>query len=349
MQAKKPKLGRNNHIYKNTKVKKYRDGSFTLCRCSASIFKSSSWETTETDHTEFIETTNLWTEVFSELEENIIVLRDDKGLPTKFWNVAKDPKFHIKPVKDDEVREVRKDSLKRAKDCIFDIVYENDWKYFITITFDGKDFDRTDPKEVIKRLRTWLAHRVERKGLAYVLVPELHEKGGIHCHALTNDVDLGFTDSGTRCVKGYSKPVKLETIREKKLLEKSGLSEDDLKVVYNITDWKYGFSTAIATYGDPANLAFYVTKYLTKDVKKIFGKFYWHSQNIRTKPEVEYLDTDFDLNTPVVSVKGVNRTYQYLSSFTFGTNGVDEKTAQQIRECEEAERKFNEMCKELGL
>ena len=204
---------------------------------------------------------------------------------------------------------------------------------------------------MIKKLKRWLDNAVRRKGLAYVLVPELHKKGGIHCHALINDCHLKFVDSSTRLVRGFDKPVHLQTIREKNLLARSGLSEDDLRVVYNISDWKYGFSTAIETYGDPANLAFYVTKYLTKDVKKIFGRFYWHSQNINTKPVTEYLNTDFDLNTPVVSVKGVNRSYQYLSSFTFSGGDLTEhgKTLDQIRECQEAERKFNELCEELGL
>ncbi|MBQ8966268.1 hypothetical protein [Ruminococcus sp.] len=348
MQAKKPKQRAARSVLKNTKVKHYKDGSFTICRCSAPIFRPSSWECAETVNTANIETYNFWSEMFRELDENVIILRDDKGLPTKFWNVAKDERFHFKRVK---VGDVRKDSLKRAKDCIFDIVYMNEWKYFITITFNGKDFERSEPKVIVNKLHNWLRSRVQRKGLAYVLVPEYHKKGGIHCHALVNDCDLGFVDSGTRCVKGFNKPVKLETIRDKGLLEKSGLSEDELKVVYNITDWKYGFSTAIQTYGDPANLAFYVTKYLTKDVKKIFGKFYWHSQNIVTKPDIEYLNTDFDMETPIVKVKGVNRSYQYLSSFTFSNldNTEHEKSLQQIRECEEAERKFNELCEELGL
>ena len=301
-------------VFKNTKIKHYRDGCFTLCRCSHRIFKSSNWECHDTVNTSTIENTAIWDLLQKEFTENIITLRSVDGLPLRFWDVSKDNRFHVKRVK---YGNIRADSLKRAKDSIFDIAYENDWKWFVTITFSKDEVDRSSPKAVIKKLKVWLDHAVQRKGLAYVLVPELHKKGGIHCHALINDCALTFLDSNTRCVKGYDKPVKLDTIREKNLLARSGLSEDDLTMVYNIKDWKYGWSTAIKTYGDSANLAFYVTKYLTKDVKKIFGRFYWHSQNIRTKPEIEYLNTDFELNSPVVKVNGVNRSYQYLSSFTF--------------------------------
>ena len=336
-------------VFKNTKIKHYRDGCFTLCRCSHRIFKSSNWECHDTVNTSTIENNAIWELLQKEFTENIITLRSDDGLPLRFWDVSKDNRFHVKRLK---YGDIRSDSLKRAKDSIFDIVYENDWSWFVTFTFNNDDVDRFSSVDVMKKLRVWLDNAVRRKKLSYVLVPELHKKGGIHCHALFNDCDLKFLDSGTRCVKGFDKPVKLSTIREKNMLSRSGLSEDDLKVVYNIKDWKYGFSTAIKTYGDPANLAFYLTKYLTKDVKKIFGRFYWHSHNIRTKPEIEYLDTDFELNSPVVSVSGVNRSYQYLSSFTFGNNGnftEHEKTQKQIEECREAERKFNELCKELGL
>lgn len=164
--------------------------------------------------------------------------------------------------------EVRSDSVQRAKQSIFDIVYQNDWKYFLTITFSGKDFDRSDPREVFKPLKRWFDNAVQRKGLCYVLVPEYHKKGGIHCHALINDCDFKFVDSGTRLVKGHDKPLKIDTIKRLHICDKLGCDISDLPVVYNVSDWKYGFSTAIQTYGQMSNLAFYVTKYITKDVKK---------------------------------------------------------------------------------
>lgn len=61
--------------------------------------------------------------------------------------------------------EVRSDSVQRAKQSIFDIVYQNDWKYFLTITFNGDNLDRTNPKEVIKPLKNGLKMQLVEKGL----------------------------------------------------------------------------------------------------------------------------------------------------------------------------------------
>lgn len=325
------------NVLHNTKVKVYPDGSYVLIRCNKKIFKSKFFETSETKNTEQIELYSIWSDLFTSLDENVITFRDDYGVPFKFWDVSKDEQF--KPRKEFKECVVREDSVKRAKDAIFDIVYMNEWKYFITITFSKEDVDRTDPKEIIKKLNKWLDNRRQRKGLAYVLVPEYHEKGGIHCHALINDCDLGYVDSGTRLIKGFSKPVRLTTIREKHLCERADITEDDLKVVYNISDWKYGFSTAIETYGEPSQLAYYVTKYITKDVKKIFGKFYWSSKNIKRKPEMIFANTDFDDKLPCYDMPEINRKYQYESSHTFDNSGSDEDNRKKMRA----------LCEELGI
>ena len=92
-----------------------------------------------------------------------------------------------------------------------------------------------------------------------------------------------------------------------------------MKIVYNVSDWKYGYSTAIETYGQASNLAFYVTKYITKDVKKIFGKFFWSSKNINRKPKEYYCNSDFVDDLPVISPARANVAYQYESSFKFDT------------------------------
>lgn len=104
----------------------------------------------------------------------------------------------------EELKEKRKkertDNLKHVKEKVYDIIYQNEWAYFMTITLREDDsYDRRDPKEVYKLLRVWLSNQVQRKGLQYILIPEYHKKGGIHCHALVNDV-LPMVYSGKRAV-----------------------------------------------------------------------------------------------------------------------------------------------------
>jgi len=40
-----------------------------------------------------------------------------------------------------EERGERTDILKRAKDKVFDIAFSNEWAYFLTITFNGSEYD----------------------------------------------------------------------------------------------------------------------------------------------------------------------------------------------------------------
>lgn len=300
----------------NTKIKEYRDGSTTLIRCNYPKFKSKDFEY-HCPHEHEIDTQAMKERIEKELDYYILFFEYEDENGKKVLDMLDTRKFRDKPERSPS--DPRSDSIKRAKQMIFDIVYENDWKYFLTITFDGKDFDRTDPKKVLKPLKTWLNHAVERKGLKYILVPEYHKNGGIHCHALINDCGFKLVDSCTRLVKGYSKPVRIETIKRKHLCEKLGCDMSDFKTVYNVSDWKYGYSTAIETYGQASNLAFYVTKYITKDVKKIFGKFFWSSKNINRKPKEYYINSMFDDNLPIVSPPGTNVKYQYESDFNFSS------------------------------
>lgn len=170
----------------------------------------------------------------------------------------------------------RADNLKRAKDKLFDLVYCNDWSYFVTVTFNPDEVDSFNVRSVMKKLNKWLDNFVQRKGLKYLLVPEYHKSGRIHCHLLTNDV-FELVDSGKR--SGGRK-------------------------VYNIPAWKYGFSTAVPVSGEKLRLSCYITKYITKDSKPIFGRYYWSSRNIVRDPEIVLTNTDFnsldlalDLNT----------------------------------------------------
>lgn len=81
-------------------------------------------------------------------------------------------------------------AVRRAKTCVMDYVRTNvDLNNFVTYTLDSKKIDRYDEKEIYKKMRHWLSNRVKRKGLKYILVPELHKDKAWHFHGFTN-VDL---------------------------------------------------------------------------------------------------------------------------------------------------------------
>ena len=212
--------------------------------------------------------------------------------------------------------------MKRAVDKVYDLAFQNEWNYFMTITIDPEHFDSKDVKEVYKRLRNWLTHQVERKGLKYLLIPEQHKNGGIHAHALINDC-FKFEHSGRYLYSG--KAYKAET------LQKKGIDINLLKSVYNVPEWKYGFSTAIPVDGNPARLACYITKYITKDCKKIFGKYYLSSRNLNRDTEISLCNSEkFDelKNNPLY--RG-GMAFKYSSDFRLDPND-DRKVPDDILE-----------------
>lgn len=144
--------------------------------------------------------------------------------------------------------ETRSDSIKRAKDKIFDIAFMNEsiWEYMVTFTLDGNKIDRYDEKGINKKFKKWLNHQTERKNLKYLIIPERHKDGAIHFHGLIN-ADFNYVDSGHK--------------------DKSG------RTVYNIKDYPFGFSSAVKLDGNKIAVAKYVTKYITKGTEKIMGNF----------------------------------------------------------------------------
>lgn len=209
--------------------------------------------------------------------------------PLNCEEVGKDEKEKISKKKSKD-NDVRQDNLKRAKEKVFDIALCNDWNYFITLTLDPQKVDRYDTENINKVVKKWLDNSVQRKNLRYLMLPELHKDGAVHFHGLVNS-SLKMTDSQTFIVPGKKKPVKKLT------LDKLGFSAEDEAVrrVFNIDDWKLGFSSAINLDDNCEAVAKYITKYITKDCQKIMGKFYYAGGKglVRECP-TEYLDIDYN-------------------------------------------------------
>lgn len=189
-------------------------------------------------------------------------------------------------------------SRRRARRKIFDYIICNDFDMFVTLTLDAKLIDRNDYGAIIKRLNTWLGNRVKRKGIRYIGVPEYHKNGGLHFHFAVNGADkFKLVDSGTVTVEGRKKPIRADTARFR------GYAPEQCHTVYNLPEWKLGFSTAILTYGDRGALAHYLSKELCKDVQKslvksgsidkIGGRWYLHGGHFE-KPVVELANRNFE-------------------------------------------------------
>lgn len=176
---------------------------------------------------------------------------------------------------------------RRAAAAVRDIARCTPFRWFVTLTFSPERANRYDPGGLIKAMRTWLDNRVRRDGLAYILVPELHKDGAVHFHGFFNDADVGFVESGTYKLDGAKKPR-----RPRSEAQRQQWLAACAKPVYNISDWGFGFSTAIEIYGDYNAAIGYCCKYIGKQSDKIGGRWYYSGGDLR-RPEEDYVDVDY--------------------------------------------------------
>lgn len=156
---------------------------------------------------------------------------------------------------------------KRAHKRVFDLCACNGdvFDCFVTLTLNPARVDRYNYDASYKKLKAWLDHKVQRKGLAYVLVPEHHKDGAIHFHGLINSSAVKLKDSGHK--------------------DKAG------RTVYNVLDWLIGWTTAVKLDGNYLNVCKYITKYIRKQAEQgpVGGRYYYHGGNLK-EPQYKYVN-----------------------------------------------------------
>lgn len=163
-------------------------------------------------------------------------------------------------------------SLSRTKNSIYNIARSNEWQWFITLTFDRNNTDSSDYDMITCRLHTFLNNLQKRKcpDIKYLIVPELHkDKKHYHFHGLLSNVD-----SMRFCF--------------------SGKFDNKDNPIYNILDWKYGFTTATHI-KDSQKTSSYITKYITKDSENKLNnkRRYMCSKNVeRVEASYHLLDEE---------------------------------------------------------
>lgn len=139
-------------------------------------------------------------------------------------------------------------AARRARAKVRRLALANSFRWFVTLTYDPQKVDSLNPSEAIKRMGQWCSNQVKRRGLRYILVPELHPTSGrVHLHGFFSD-SLEAVDSGHKDRNGHP--------------------------IFNLPGWGYGFTTAIELYGDYQAAVGYTCKYIGKD-GKIGGRWYY--------------------------------------------------------------------------
>lgn len=179
--------------------------------------------------------------------------------------------------------------------------------YFVTLTFDKKKVDRNNFTLCCAKTRVWLQNLRKIKGtenMSFLCVPELHQDmESWHMHIILCDVgDMPITDS-----------------RHK---DRSG------RTIYNLSGWRYGFSTAIQIEADAMSsikLSKYVTKYLTKESTMIAHNKhrYFASQNI-PQPKITTWQCETEEERDKIIANILKKGYQIVSENHYdGYVGID--------------------------
>lgn len=176
-------------------------------------------------------------------------------------------------------------AMRRARAKVRDIALSNKFRWFVTLTLDATKIDRYDMTAIVKRLNQWLNNRVKRDGLYYVLVPERHKDGAIHFHGFFNDC-MEFVDSGHTDAAGHP--------------------------IFNLKDWKFGFSAAVEIYGDYARAVSYVCKYIGKQGEKVGGRWYYSGGKLDA-PTVIF---------PELSITELNTSHKDAYMFQIPESGI---------------------------
>ncbi|MCC8356375.1 MAG: hypothetical protein LJU34_00720 [Oscillospiraceae bacterium] len=160
---------------------------------------------------------------------------------------------------------------RRAVQAIRDIALCNPFEYMVTLTLDGSKISRYDTQEILKKLKYTLSNLTRRKGLLYLLIPEFHRKKdnekspAIHFHGLIIPGELNIEPS---------------MVGDTQRTDRNG------RLIYNTPDWPYGFSVLKKIDENYTQAINYITKYVSKQEKKILGKYYLSSRALVKKPSI---------------------------------------------------------------
>lgn len=185
-----------------------------------------------------------------------------------------------------EFSDVQKRAIDRSKTILYDLCCENDFEWFLTLTFDSSRADRYDDDEIYECYMTFIEYACKHyKSMRYITVPERHASGALHFHMLVGGVtpqELGFVNSGKVCCSWSCKNSVSSLEYFNRTKDEHELTPTDGLPIYNVTKFIYGFTTATKV-ASQERTKWYVRKYLDKAFGStdLFKKRFFYSRNLR--------------------------------------------------------------------
>lgn len=225
-----------------------------------------------------------------------IICASDKRFAPSGWEIAEDYSRAARGIPEPAKREKGKKSegddmlrsMRRARANLRRLALSNTFSHFVTLTLDPEKIDRFDGAAITKRLNQWCSNMVKRHGLRYVIVPEQHLDGAWHFHGFFAGDGLEIVDSGTIKRPGVKQPK-----RPRSEAQRAQWLAEGGRIVYNLPQWPYGFSTAMELHGEYAAAVAYVCKYIGKQQgQRPLGRWYYSGGSL-AKPEKTYAAMDY--------------------------------------------------------
>lgn len=203
----------------------------------------------------------------------------------------------------DEKERFLQHRVKERREKITDLALNNNWEYFVTITFDPKNKknfpDGYNHDQAIKLLTKWINNQNHQNlNMSYLLVSEFHKKGQLHFHGLFKNVPKWILEDAINSKTG--KKVIIDGVQ-----------------VYNLVNYKHGFTT-VSKVQDSERVSHYVAKYVTKELVSLPNKkVFWYSRDL-LKPKKTYHYVDSSL-----AEFNIDDNFSYYDSFGSSSRSIE--------------------------
>ncbi|MBQ8902334.1 MAG: hypothetical protein IJY87_04635 [Bacilli bacterium] len=208
---------------------------------------------------------------------------------------------------EEERKRQRYKNLYNAKQNVIDLAYHNslikEWEWFITLTFNPEEVDSKNYDQVSEKLSMFLDNlKHQNKDMRYIILPELHKSGAVHFHGIFANVPNLKTQEA-------------RNPKNNRLIYQNGTK------IYNVTNYKYGFTTASEIKNQEA-VSVYISKYMTKDLIDInYKKRYWSSKNLQ-RPTIQYAHMTEDYLKFYIDINEIENYYQNEKTISFRVLGL---------------------------
>lgn len=170
-------------------------------------------------------------------------------------------------------------SLRRTRKAIKDYVLCNGFDAFASFTFNKEKVDRFNVLAVKNVMSNWIKNEQKRKGrFEYVIVCEFHKK----CEECVNN-KVKICNHSDR-LKAMHFHMLLKGYNGKLVQAIDPKTDKELVGQLTIPSFTSGYTNLkkLDENTNPTLIAYYLQKYITKDMTRIFGKNrYWASSNLK--------------------------------------------------------------------